>query len=47
MVLIGGIAWLIRTGISRPLANLLDVVTRFGAGDRSARASTIVRSVEF
>lgn len=47
VLLIGGIAWLIRTGISRPLADLLDVVTRFGAGDRSARASTIVRSVEF
>ncbi|QYE33767.1 diguanylate cyclase [Polymorphobacter sp. PAMC 29334] len=47
VLLIGGVAWLIRTGISRPLANLLDVVTRFGAGDRSARASTIVRSVEF
>ncbi|MGI4879678.1 MAG: diguanylate cyclase [Janthinobacterium lividum] len=47
MLLIGSLAWLIRGGISRPLANLLDVVTRFGAGDRSARASTIVRSVEF
>ena len=46
-LLIGIIAWLIRTSISRPLADLLDVVTRFGAGDRNARASTTGRSAEF
>jgi diguanylate cyclase (GGDEF)-like protein len=46
-LLIGCLAWLIRSSISRPLANLLDVVTRFGAGDRDARAATETRSVEF
>ncbi|GGE78362.1 diguanylate cyclase [Sphingomonas prati] len=46
-LLIGGIAWLIRTSISKPLADLLDVVTRFGTGDRAARASTVGRSAEF
>lgn len=45
--LIGGIAWLIRISISRPLDDLLDVVTRFGTGDRDARASTTARSEEF
>lgn len=47
VLLIGGIAWLIRASISRPLADLLDVVTRFGAGDREARATTVARSTEF
>ena len=46
-LLIAGIAGLIRTSISRPLADLLDVVTRFGAGDRQARATTRLRSTEF
>lgn len=46
-LLIACIAWLIRSGISRPLADLLDVVTRFGAGDRDARAATTARSPEF
>jgi len=46
-LLIACIAWLIRSGISRPLADLLDVVTRFGAGDRDARAATNARSPEF
>jgi signal transduction histidine kinase/CheY-like chemotaxis protein len=47
ILLIGGIAWLIRSSISRPLIDLLDVVTRFGNGDRNARAVTAGRSVEF
>ncbi|QXQ06659.1 diguanylate cyclase [Sphingosinicellaceae bacterium] len=46
-LLIASIAWLIRTSISRPLANLLDVVTRFGAGERTARAATSAGSIEF
>jgi CHASE3 domain sensor protein len=46
-LLIGGIAWFVRISISRPLADLLNVVTRFGAGDRDARASTAARSIEF
>ena len=46
-LLIAGIAWLIRSSISQPLANLLDVVTRFGAGERHARAMTTGRSAEF
>lgn len=40
-LLIGAIAWLLRRSISRPLADLLDVVTRFGDGDREARAATV------
>jgi diguanylate cyclase (GGDEF)-like protein len=47
VLLIGGIAWFVRISISRPLADLLDVVTRFGAGDRDARADTNVSSIEF
>ena len=47
VLLIGGIAWFVSISISRPLAELLDVVTRFGAGDRDARAVTIGRSIEF
>jgi diguanylate cyclase (GGDEF)-like protein len=47
VLLIGGIAWLVSISITRPLADLLDVVTRFGAGDRDARASTVERSIEF
>ncbi|WP_380779857.1 diguanylate cyclase [Sphingomonas sp. R86520] len=47
VLLIGGIAWFVSISISRPLAELLDVVTRFGAGDRDARASIIGHSVEF
>lgn len=46
-LLIGGIAWLIRISISRPLETLLDVVTRFGAGDRDARVVMVARSTEF
>ena len=46
-LLIGGIAGLIRTSISRPLADLLDVVTRFHAGERDARAMTSMRGPEF
>jgi diguanylate cyclase (GGDEF)-like protein len=38
--------WMILVSITRPLTDLLDVVTRFGAGDRTARA-TAGRSVEF
>lgn len=47
VLLIGSIAWLIRTSISRPLLDLLDVVTRFGDGDRDARAVTTAPSAEF
>lgn len=47
VLLIAGIAWLIRNSISRPLADLLDVVTRFGAGERDARAKTNMGSAEF
>lgn len=46
-LMIGGIAWLIRTGISRPLADLLDAVARFGAGQRDARVVGRARSAEF
>ncbi|RYE95226.1 MAG: diguanylate cyclase, partial [Oxalobacteraceae bacterium] len=46
-LLIAGLAWLIRSSISQPLADLLDVVTRFGAGDRNARAATTMQSAEF
>jgi diguanylate cyclase (GGDEF)-like protein len=47
VVLIGLIAWFVSISISRPLADLLDVVTRFGAGDRDARVSTVAQSIEF
>lgn len=46
-LLVALIAWQIRTSISRPLADLLDVVTRFGAGDRQARARDGLGSQEF
>jgi diguanylate cyclase (GGDEF)-like protein len=46
-LLIGCLAWLIRNSLSRPLADLLNVVTRFGAGDRDARAATATQSAEF
>jgi len=46
-LLIAGIAWLIRTSISRPLADLLNVVNQFRAGERQARARTTAQSAEF
>jgi signal transduction histidine kinase/DNA-binding response OmpR family regulator len=46
-LLIGAIAWLIRSSVSRPLADLLNVMTRFGEGDRTARAVASGGSVEF
>jgi signal transduction histidine kinase/CheY-like chemotaxis protein len=46
-LLIGGIAWLIRTSISQPLADLVLAVTRFGNGDRTARARMRGGSAEF
>jgi signal transduction histidine kinase/DNA-binding response OmpR family regulator len=47
VLLIGGIALLIRASISRPLLGLLDVVTRFGGGDLDARASLTAPGAEF
>ncbi|SEN27833.1 diguanylate cyclase (GGDEF) domain-containing protein [Sphingomonas gellani] len=38
VLLIGAVAWQVRTGMSDPLHQLLDAVTRFGEGDRNARA---------
>lgn len=40
------LAWQIRTGMTRPLENLLEAVKRFGGGDRDARA-LVAGSVEF
>jgi diguanylate cyclase (GGDEF)-like protein len=45
-LLIGLLAWQIRKGMSRPLADLLDSVNRFAAGDRDARA-TATGGIEF
>lgn len=40
------LGWQIRTGMTRPLENLLDAVNRFGGGDRDARAK-VAGGVEF
>lgn len=42
-----GALFFLFTGIDRPLCDLLDVVGRFGAGDRDARAAVAGRSREF
>jgi signal transduction histidine kinase/DNA-binding response OmpR family regulator len=46
-LLVIDIAWLIRTSVSRPLGELVQAVTRFGNGDRTARASAAKGSAEF
>lgn len=47
VLLIAGIAWLTRNSVERPFSELLDVVTRFGQGERDARVATANRSAEF
>ncbi len=44
LLLLATVAWQIRASIARPLADLLDAVTRFGNGDRTARAQLLDRS---
>jgi diguanylate cyclase (GGDEF)-like protein len=46
VIMIIGAVWLILVSINRPLDDLLGVVKRFGAGDRTARASPIGHSIE-
>jgi diguanylate cyclase (GGDEF)-like protein len=46
-LLLLGALWLLLVGINRPLCELLDVVSRFGAGERDARARVAGRSKEF
>ncbi|MFZ3482479.1 diguanylate cyclase [Sphingomonas sp. 3-13AW] len=45
-LLIGLLAWQLRNGMTRPLADLLEAVKRFGSGDHEARA-TVAGSAEF
>jgi len=47
MLLIGVLGWLMRNSIAVPLSELLDVVTRFGRGEREARAHLTRQSIEF
>ncbi|MEH3107327.1 MAG: diguanylate cyclase [Sphingomonas fennica] len=42
VLLIAAVAWQLRAGITRPMADLLDAVMRFGQGDRDARAMAAV-----